>query len=226
MIAALVLDFDGVVADTEPVHLAAFRAVLAGIGLALEDDDYYARYLGYDDRAVLRAVTADRGLSLDDERIEALVNEKAVRFGAKLRAADVLFPGAAEAIRRFAAELPVAIASGALRSEIEMVLGAAGLRPSIRAIVAAGETPAGKPAPDPFAKAVSLLGVEAARAVAVEDSVWGVASAKAAGLKVVAVTTSYPAGAFPGAALVVPSLAALTLDALRGLDARGGPSQT
>ena len=92
MIAALVLDFDGVVADTEPIHLAVFRAVLAGIGLELSDDDYYARYLGYDDRGVLRAVTADRGLSLNDERIEELVGEKAVRFGARLRVADVLQP--------------------------------------------------------------------------------------------------------------------------------------
>ena len=56
--------------------------------------------------------------------------------------------------------------------------------------------------------------------VAVEESVWGVASSMSAGLTVVAVTTSYPAGAFADAALVVPSLAALTLDALRGLPAR------
>ncbi len=217
ILSALILDFDGVVADTEPLHLAAFQEVLAGIGLELSADDYYAKYLGYDDRSVLRAVAADRGRPLDEERVEALFKEKAMRLAARLRTATVLFPGVAEAIRRFAAELPVAIASGALRSEIEAVLAAAGLRPSIRAIVAAGETPAGKPAPDPFAKAVSLLGVDAARAVAVEDSVWGVESAKAAGLTVVAVTTSYPASAFPDVALVVPGLASLTLDALRAL---------
>jgi len=217
MPSALVLDFDGVVADTEPLHLAAFQEVFAGVGLELSGEDYAARYLGYDDRGVARAFAADRGLLWDDERVEELVDEKTVRFGEKLRTTGALFPGVADTIRRFAAEMPVAIASGALRVEIEAVLGSAGLRDAIRAIVAAGETPAGKPAPDPFARAVALLGVEPARAVAVEDSVWGVESARAAGLKVVAVTTSYPAETFPGVALVVPTLAALTLDALRGL---------
>jgi len=213
-VQALVLDFDGVVADTEPLHLRVFQDVLAGVSVPLSAEDYYAKYLGFDDASVFETVARDAGRPMGAEAVAGLVREKARRFGEALARTDVLFPGAAEAIRRFAGAVPVAVASGALRSEIEAVLARAGLSGLVRTIVAAGEVPRGKPAPDPFAEAVARLGVDPARAVAVEDSVWGLESARAAGLRTVGITTSYPAEALTSADLVLPDLAALTLDAL------------
>ena len=136
----------------------------------------------------------------------------------------MLFPGAAEAIRRAAAAVPIAIASGALGAEIRRVLDGADLTRYFAAIVAAEDTPASKPAPDPYQRAVALLsaamrepGLPPADCVAIEDSRWGIASARAAGLRTVGVTSSYGAEELSEADLVIGSLADLDLASLQRL---------
>src|SRR3989442_11432494 len=114
MIRAVVFDFDGVIANSEPLHFRAFREVLAQDGVALSEDDYYARYLGFDDVGVFRAVGRAWREHWSDERVAALVERKAVRLEELERGGSILFPGADAAVRRLAAELPLAIASGAL----------------------------------------------------------------------------------------------------------------
>jgi beta-phosphoglucomutase len=136
---------------------------------------------------------------------------------------SILFPGAEQAIRRLAANLPLAIASGALRAEILGVLDRAGLSQYFGAVVAAEDTLAGKPAPDPYLRAVTLLGTALGQSlapcdcVAVEDSRWGLESARAAGLRTIAVTHTYPAAALGGADLVITDLDGLHLAALHAL---------
>ena len=216
-VQALVLDFDGVIADTEPIHFRAFQAVLADAGYTLTAEAYAARYLGFDDEGAFRAVAGDQGRPLTGERVAELLRRKSRLMDAALAAGDVLFPGAAGAIRSLSSVLPLAIASGALRGEITEVLRRADVLSAFQAIVAAGDTPAAKPAPDPYAMAVALLGIPAGRSVAVEDSRWGLESARAAGLRTIAVATSYPAHALTEADLVVPDLASVTLERLARL---------
>jgi beta-phosphoglucomutase-like phosphatase (HAD superfamily) len=138
----------------------------------------------------------------------------------------VRFPGVADRVRPFAASVPLAIASGALPHEIELILGAAGLRDAFQVVVGAGDTPLSKPAPDPYMRAVQLLqdrglvprdADAATRCVAIEDSKWGIQSAKRAGLTCVGVTTSYDASELTDADLVTDSVARLSLVILRGL---------
>jgi beta-phosphoglucomutase len=215
-IRAIVFDFDGVIANTEPLHFRAYRDVLATVGIALDEPEYYARYLGYDDVGAFRAMSADRGRPLSSEAIATLVACKAVRIEELERESSVLFPGAADAVRRMAADFPIAIASGALRAEIVRVLEATGLAPLFVDIVAAEDTPLSKPAPDPYQRAVELLRKAAidltpAECVAVEDSRWGLESARAAGLRTLAVTQTYPGEVLAEAAdSILPSLDALT----------------
>jgi beta-phosphoglucomutase len=217
---AIVLDFDGVIADSEPLHLRAFQRTLDAEGLALGADEYYARYLGYDDVGLFRALARDRHLTMSDAQVDALVARKAAVFQELLRDGEVLFPGAAAFIRAAAAEVPLAIASGALRHEILAILAAAGLADRFAAIVAAGDTPDSKPSPAPYVLAVEQLRRQSGRAldprrsVAIEDSRWGLESAQGAGLRLVGVTTSYPAEELPGAELVVGGLRDLTVPAL------------
>jgi beta-phosphoglucomutase-like phosphatase (HAD superfamily) len=223
--AAIVLDFDGVLADSEPIHLAAYQEVLAKIGIGLSAEDYYERYLGFDDAGVFEAVAADRRVPLGADEIGRLIDRKAGMLERMLKGPSVLFPGVAERVREHAAAVPMAIASGARREEIEWVLAAAGLRSSFAVIVAAGDSPRGKPAPDPYERALALLvdaramNAAAPRSlcVAVEDSRWGISSAKTAGLTCVGVTTSYPAEALAGADAVVDSLTDLTRELLAEL---------
>jgi len=217
---AIVFDFDGVIANSEPLHFQAFRDVLSAHGHAFDERDYYARYLGFDDVGVFQAVGAERGADWTPARIGELVADKAVRLQALEHGASILFPGAAEAIRRAAAIVPIAIASGARGDEIRRVLNRENLASYFSAIVAAEDTPVSKPAPDPYLHALALLGpatganLRGAECVAIEDSVWGLASARSAGLKTVGVTHTYEAAALGAADLVIGGLDALDIEQL------------
>ena len=223
MLRAIVFDFDGVIANSEPLHFSAFRDVLAEEGVVLTEADYYTRYLGYDDVGVFEAVGAGQG-RWTRERVADLVARKAVRLEALERGGSVLFPGAADAIRRASAAMPIAIASGAIGVEIRRVLQRERLIDCFTAIVAAEDVTVNKPAPDPYLRAVALLAgacggrLAPADCVAIEDSRWGLESARAAGLRTVAVTQTYEASALAGAAdLIIDSLDSLDLAALARL---------
>jgi len=224
VLQAIVFDFDGVIANSEPLHFRAYRDVLAEDGVALSERDYYARYLGFDDVGAFEAIAADRELSWDAGRLTSLVARKAVRLEALERGVSVLFPGAADAIRRAAAAVPIAIASGARGEEIRRVLERERLAAQFSAIVAAEDTAVSKPAPDPYLRALALLRrassrtIDAASSVAIEDSRWGLESARAAGMRTVAVTNTYEKSALVTSAdLVIPSLEAMDLDVLAQL---------
>src|SRR5919204_3142110 len=135
---AIVFDFDGVLANTEPLHLNAYQHVLAPIGITLTVEEYYDRYLGLDDQAAFRALAREKPLALNDELLGTLIERKTRYYQALVKDKPVLFPGATECVRRCAGEAPLAIASGALRDEIEIVLRANDLTRFFRAIVAAG----------------------------------------------------------------------------------------
>jgi HAD superfamily hydrolase (TIGR01509 family) len=217
VIEAIVFDFDGVLADSEPCHLAALTEVLASIGVPLAPADYFARYLGLDDAGVFRTLSDERDLALDAQAVTALIEQKSVIFDEMIERGSVLFPGAAECIERLSARFPLGIASGALRHEIESILAGAGLAYHFKFIVASGETPNSKPYPDPYQRAAQLHGLAPSACVAVEDSRWGIESAKGAGLKCLGITHTYPAAELPGADRVIESLAEFTEDLIRGL---------
>jgi len=218
---AIVFDFDGVVVNSEPVHLRAFQAVLAESRVGLSARDYYARYVGLSDREAFEAVARDAGLTWSGGTIDGFIAKKTIEVQRVLAERSPLFPAAASRIRALARDLPLAIASGALRPEIEQVLDRAGLSDCFTAIVAAGETPRSKPAPDPYAMAVERLSsaagrrVDPWRVVAVEDTLQGLASARAAGLRTIAVTTTYPASELRMADYVTTDISGVTIDVVR-----------
>ncbi|HKE87105.1 MAG TPA: HAD family phosphatase [Vicinamibacterales bacterium] len=217
---AVIFDFDGVIANSEPLHLMAFQQALEHEGVELTTHDYYSRYLGYDDAGVFEALARDRRLQMSATDVATLVARKGEHMEALLHSDAVLFPGAAEFIRDTAAAVPIAIASGAQRHEIVAIVESAGLAHLFAAIVASGDTPESKPSPAPYRLAFDRLRevagdvLDPRRTVAIEDSRWGLESADGAGLRRVAVTSSYPAHELVGAELIVDGLNALTLAAL------------
>ena len=217
---AIVFDFDGVIANSEPLHFRAYRDVLSGARVDLSEADYYARYLGYDDLGAFAAIAADRGLTWPAEHLAGLVARKAARMEVLEREGSVLFPGARIAIETTAGMMPIAIASGALGAEIRRVLDHAKLTTHFTAIVAAEDTPASKPAPDPYLRAVSLLSeargpLSARECLAIEDSHWGIESARAAGLRTMAVAQTYKASELGAADMVITSMTDFDLDAIQ-----------
>jgi beta-phosphoglucomutase len=217
---AIVFDFDGVIADSEPLHLRAFQQALAGEGIELTPQEYYSRYLGFDDVGVFEALARDRGIAMSDRHVTTLVARKGTCLQQMIQEGSVLFPGAREFIRAAAAAVPIGIASGALRHEIDEIVEAAGVGDLFSVIVAAGDTPQSKPSPAPYLLAFERLreasgdGLAPRRCVAIEDSRWGLESAQGAGLRCVGVTNSYPAHELPGAELIVDGLKELTLPML------------
>lgn len=208
----VIFDFDGVIANTEPLHLKAYQDILADGPLSLGTDTYYSRYLGCDDVGVFSALSKDQGIKLQQEELKRLVEVKSQRFTELLGTDEVLFSGAKQCIERLAAEVPLAIASGALHHEIDSILARTNLRHHFMGIVAADDVLHSKPAPDTFVRAVELLnaglGLTAppSRFVAIEDSQWGIRAAHAAGVPCVAVTHTYPAEALQAAERVVSAL--------------------
>ena len=238
MAIATLFDFDGVLVNSEPVHLAAFNDVLAEEGIVIDEATYAARYLSLDDAGVFRAVLSERapgamgsgpapenGAARDGEewrerRVRALIEAKSPRFMARFAEAFRPFPGAADVVARRAARGPVGIVSGALGREIAFALERMGVAGAVAFIVSADRPIASKPDPAPYRAAndeLRLLG-HASGAVAIEDSPGGIASARGAGLRCVAVAHAYSEADLKraGADVVVPTLAALTDDLLDG----------
>jgi beta-phosphoglucomutase len=217
VIKGVVFDFDGVLADSEPLHLRALQETIAPLGITVSRAEYYERYLGYDDAGAFHAIVSDRGVDAGEGDVRELIRRKSAIYQSLLSGGGVLYPGAAACVERLTAEYPLGIASGAHRHEIEAILRAGGLERHFRFIVASGETPTGKPAPDPYLRAAALHGLPASECVAIEDSRWGIVSAQSAGMACVGITHSYPARELAEAETIVSRLDEITTALIRQL---------
>ncbi|HEY8091826.1 MAG TPA: HAD family phosphatase [Polyangiaceae bacterium] len=217
---ATLFDFDGVLVDSEPVHLAAFNDVLGPRGITIDEHEYVSRYLSLDDAGVFRAVISRGGKTVREEEVRALVEAKNPRFMARFEDAFRIFPGARELLARRAERAPVGIVSGALEREVVFALEKMGARDSVAFVISAEKTPVSKPDPAPYLAGVAQLRKlgHAGGIVAVEDSIGGVKSAKGAGIRCVGVSHSYPGDQLgaAGADAVVADLAALSDALLEG----------
>ena len=213
MIATL-FDFDGVLVDSEPSHLAAFNDVLGPYGVRISPRAYAERYLSLDDAGVFRDVFSSGGRTASENEIQALIAAKSPRFLARFADSFRVFPGAADLVRRRAARAPVGIVSGALGDEIVFALEKMGIAAAVSFVVSAERTSASKPDPAPYRLALDELRRlgHLAGAVVIEDSTGGVQSAKRAGLRCVGVTHSCTAEelSLAGADAVVANLTSLT----------------
>ena len=224
MLDAVISDCDGVIADSEPIHFACFRDVLARRGVELTERDYYDVYLGYDDHDVFMIVGRDTGRLFSEDDIAEMTAEKTVLVQQTMHESLQPMPGVGALFGALAeAGVPTAVCSGALREEVELATVNAGIRGGLAVLVCAEDVRKGKPDPEGYRLALTQLieavgrPLEAARTVVLEDSPAGIESAKALGMKVLAVTTSYPAEALTAADRIVASLADVTVDDLAAL---------
>jgi len=214
----VIFDFDGVIVDTEPLHWKAFKQMLEPKGLELGWDVYLDRYLGFDDRDVFREAYKDIGLELREVDLPGLIEEKARVFEA-LAQEDVpsSYPGAVALIRSLSGRIPLAICSGALRSDIEPILESLGIGSAFDVMVTADEVQTSKPDPESYALAVKRLAerfpekkIVPSHCVAIEDTPAGIAAARGAGLTVLAVANTYPPEALKDASRILDSLKDIT----------------
>ena len=222
-IRAIISDFDGVIADSEPVHLAAFQSALDEIGMALSDEDYYRDYIGYDDRTCFLEVAAASGRELSKSELQAACSMKTERVVEMVATHLNSFKGVHQFFRKASSRLPLAICSGAAREEIELMLSQLGLG-YFAFIVSAEDVSNCKPDPEGYRlaydrvrQAVERQRLKPEECLVIEDTTYGIQAGKAAGMQVVAVSNSAPAEQLGAADLVVASLSELDIDALDSL---------
>ena len=215
MLRAVIFDFDGVITDTEALHLRAFNQVLARYNIEITTERYYENYLGMTDRECFEAI------DIDAEQIEGLISRKNNIFEQLLQTPDLII----ESVPRFLqtlsdSDIPMAICSGALLHEIELILQQASLRSYFEVIVAADHVKKGKPSPEGFLLALQQLNstrkppILPAECIVIEDSHWGLEAAIAAKMHTIAVTNSYAADQLQMSEKIVVQLGQLTINQL------------
>jgi beta-phosphoglucomutase len=181
---AVIFDFNGTLSRDEPILFEIFSELFAKHAKPLSAQEYFDHLAGLSDPEIVRT-----WLGHDHPHVEAVIAER-IRLYRERVADGSSVPEEIRAAVRYAAErVPVAIVSGATRAEIEPVLAAAGIADLITAIVASEDVPNGKPQPDGYRRALQLLGenLDAGEVLAIEDTEAGVAAAKVAGMRCIAV---------------------------------------
>jgi len=197
MIRAVIFDFNGILADDDPIHMQALQKVAGEDGVTVTEDEYMESYLPLNDRDCFQELWRKNQRTLGQGELDELIRRKGVYYFNSIEQKTVLFEGAADAVRAAAARGPVAVASGARMGEIRYILGKAGLLDCFSTIVAMEDVRRGKPDPEPFSLAFarlreSLTGLVPEECAAVEDSLGGIQSAHSAGISCLGVAHSYP----------------------------------
>ena len=226
MLRAIIFDFNGVIADDEPLHFLTFQQALREHGLTLTKDDYYGTYLGMDERRCADALVRSAFGAGDSVRVQAILERKAALFKDRTTGHQPpLFPGIAEFVTQAATRFRLAIATGGRREQVEFALRGTRIEHSFHVIVSAEDTPMGKPDPAIYHRALKLLNrteprpplIQAAECVVIEDSRAGIQAAAAAGMRVIALSTTYPPEELKEAHVVLRDLQGTTPDHLERL---------
>jgi HAD superfamily hydrolase (TIGR01509 family) len=227
MLRAIIFDMDGVICDSEPLHMKAFQEILQGEGVAITDQEYYDKYLAHDDRGSFEAALQEHGRPLPGlTEMKTLLARKARSLDDLMKDGLVIYPGVDTFIKKAGSRYGLGLASGARRLEVEFVLKKAKIRDACAAVVSADEVKNGKPQPESFERALMMINqvrlegtseIRPSETLVIEDSPRCIRTAKALGMKTVGMATSYEAEELKDADLVVNTLIGLELETLEKL---------
>ena len=195
-ISAIIFDLDGVITDTEPIHLSAWRYILRREGIKLTDDDYKNDFLGLNDEDFVNNVGRKYGRSFSGFEAMDLIKRKLQRSLSLLKIQIPVLPGMPTFINLVATKLPIAICSGSIRREIDFILKEMKMDRAFNPIISGDDVTEGKPHPQGYLLTLSKLkrrnqNIEASTCLVIEDSPKGITAAKSAGMKCLALTNSY-----------------------------------
>ena len=231
MLRAVIFDFDGVITDSEILHFRAFNQVLRQYGIELTKQEYYKTYLGFNDADCYGLLIHQGLLKAEQEQISNLIEEKKQIYKELAKTEGKMIEGVREFLTLLEENtIPMAICSGSLLTEVEMVLEDTGLRHLFEIIVSGEQVRKGKPDPEGFLLTLKRLNnnvtlrpvvnqnhILPGECIVIEDSHWGLEAAKAAGMHTIAVTNSYDAEQLIMADKIVNQLNELSMDDLQQL---------
>ena len=210
---AVLFDFDGVIVNSEPLHFAAFRQVLKAEQIDLLEEEYYRELIGFDDQGAFRHIFAKYNRALDELTWKRVLQNKKDSILTMLEEKQFsALPGVEEFVRGLHQSYPLAICSGALRGEIELMLDGIKLRDCFPIIVAAEDVVHGKPNPEGYLLTTRLLAerhkikLTPQDCLVIEDAPTVIRSVKAEGFQTLGVATSYPLSALADAHYRVSTL--------------------
>ena len=223
--AAVIFDMDGVLVNSNPFHLAKWVDFLDRHKISYKEEELPELILGKRNDTAFRHFM---GPDLTQEEADRLSQEIEETFRKVFKAHAKPLPGLDALIKECgAAGIPMAVASSAVRENIEFVVDALGYRPYFRTMVSGDEVTHPKPDPEIYLKAADHLGIDPADAVAFEDSYVGIGAVKNAGIKCVAIASTFPIERLePLADLAVPSFEHINLEKIRALFVAEGESSS
>jgi HAD superfamily hydrolase (TIGR01509 family) len=202
MLKAIFLDFNGVIINDETIHQELIDELLIGENLRPSGEEFNEFCLGRSDRTALKDILAHRGRVVTEEYLDQLIEKKGQAYVQKLETLDKLpiYDGVTTFLEKASLkDLKIGLVSGALRSEVELVLNKGNIARYFGVIVAGDEVKTGKPRPDSYFLAVERfnrldfnLQLAPSNCLAIEDTPAGIEAAKAAGMQVVGVANTYP----------------------------------
>ncbi|HEX5413091.1 MAG TPA: HAD family phosphatase [Terriglobia bacterium] len=221
--AAVIFDMDGVLVNSNPYHLAKWIDFLNHHQISYKEEELPELILGKRNDTAFRHFL---GPDLTPQESKRLSEEIEETFRRVFKAHARPLPGLDALIKECqAAGIPMAVASSAVRTNIEFVVDALSYRPYFRTMVSGDEVRHAKPDPEIYLKAAEHLGIDPADAVAFEDSYVGIGAVKSAGMKCVAIASTFPIERLiPLADLAIPTFEAISLEKLRTLFIAEGES--
>lgn len=222
MLRAVIFDFDGVIVDTEMLHLKAFNIALAPYGIEITKERYYKEMLGLTDLDLFKKIITKDFPNDGDKKLKELLEDKRAAFEKLVKSECRTIGGVKEFLDLLKTEkIPMAICSGALLDEIKSILRSNGLIDYFEFIVSAELVKRGKPFPDGFILMLQKMNekirpkILAGHCIVIEDSHWGLIAAQKAGMRTIAVTNSYEERELSFADKVTDSLAKISIKDLR-----------
>jgi beta-phosphoglucomutase family hydrolase len=211
---AVIWDMDGVIADTAPYHLKAWQQVFQKRGVSFTENDF-RRNFGQRNDTIIKNVL---GENISPSEIDAIAGEKERNFRQSVGQHITPLPGAVDLIKSLKKHgFSIALASSAPIENIQMIFGGLDINDYFQAIVSGREVKEGKPSPQGFLLAAKKLGVAPQNCIVVEDAVAGIAAAKRAGMRCLAVTNTHPRTRLMEADLIVDTLEAVSVNILEEL---------
>lgn len=213
-IAAVIWDMDGVLADTAPHHLLAWRETFAKRGINFTEADFM-RGFGVRNDAIIKNVLGEQ---TTEAEIETIAREKEATFRRIIGKDIKSLPGALELLQALDERgIRMAIASSTTIENIRLIVGSLGIASYFKAVITGHDVTEGKPSPQVFLLAAQRLGAEPKNSIVFEDAVAGVKAAKSAGMYCVAVTNTHLQAKLKQADLIVDTLEMVTVEDLEKL---------
>ncbi len=199
---AILFDFNGIIINDEIIHRQLTEEMMLAENLVIKPGEFEQVCLGRSDRACFKELLESRGRVVGDEFLAKLLSQKTNNYATMLEKLEELplYPGVRELISQIHSDnLRLGLVSGALRKDIELVLGRANLTQYFEVLVSTDDVATSKPEPEGYLLAVELLNdkhpglnLKPAECLAIEDTPAGIKSAKNAGMQVVAAAHTYP----------------------------------